>query len=190
VEQRVKKQGFTHESTRNETVEWYTPPWLFEALGVTFDLDPCSAGEGHDFVPAKKRFTIRDDGLAQPWQGTVWCNPPYGARTKLWIEKLARHGDGIALVFNRMDAQWFQQWGCRADLVCAMKGRISFWRDGVRPDKETGGGAGSLLLAWGTVSVEAVTRVGLGVLLRRVGPNPEPIKPATVDAQGVLFSWL
>ncbi len=28
----------------NENDEWYTPPWLFEALGVTFDLDPCSPG--------------------------------------------------------------------------------------------------------------------------------------------------
>ena len=29
-----QKRGFTHESARNESVEWYTPPELFDALGV------------------------------------------------------------------------------------------------------------------------------------------------------------
>jgi len=39
-----KRIGFTHESARNESVDWYTPPELFDALGLTFDLDPCSPG--------------------------------------------------------------------------------------------------------------------------------------------------
>ena len=28
-----KRIGFTHESARNESVDWYTPPELFDALG-------------------------------------------------------------------------------------------------------------------------------------------------------------
>lgn len=30
----AKKQGFAHESFANVSVEWYTPPWIFERLGL------------------------------------------------------------------------------------------------------------------------------------------------------------
>jgi hypothetical protein len=33
--------GFTHESTKNESKEWYTPPIIFERLGLKFDIDVC-----------------------------------------------------------------------------------------------------------------------------------------------------
>lgn len=37
-----------------ENDEWYTPEWLFEALGVQFDLDPCSPGAPPSRVPARE----------------------------------------------------------------------------------------------------------------------------------------
>jgi hypothetical protein len=33
-----------HENSIGESDEWYTPPEIFDALGLTFDLDPCSPG--------------------------------------------------------------------------------------------------------------------------------------------------
>lgn len=66
--------GFTHESTHNESIEWYTPPEIFDSLGLEFDLDPCSPGEGKSFVPAKNLYTAEDDGLTSPWSGTVFMN--------------------------------------------------------------------------------------------------------------------
>jgi hypothetical protein len=69
------KSGFTHESTINESFEWYTPPVIFEAMGLEFDLDPCSPGAGLSFVPAKKHYTIDDDGLTSPWSAHVWLKP-------------------------------------------------------------------------------------------------------------------
>lgn len=56
---------------RSENVEWYTPPQIFEALGMHFDLDPCSPGVGKSFVPANTHYTRADDGLAAPWAGSV-----------------------------------------------------------------------------------------------------------------------
>lgn len=41
-----------HENCIGESDDWYTPPSIFEALGLTFDLDPCSPGEGH-WVPTR-----------------------------------------------------------------------------------------------------------------------------------------
>lgn len=59
-------KGFTHESTKSQTIKWYTPPEVFDALGIEFDLDPCSPGEGRDFVPAKRRITREQDGQGSP----------------------------------------------------------------------------------------------------------------------------
>src|SRR6476659_5615033 len=59
-----------HEPCIGATDDWYTPPDIFDALGLIFDLDPCSPGPAH-WVPARKIYTKEDDGLVQPWSGTV-----------------------------------------------------------------------------------------------------------------------
>ena len=92
-----------HESTA-QSDEWYTPAWIFEALDVHFDLDPC-CGVG---APAERWCTDGEyaDGLGTIWDGSVWLNPPFGGRNgiKPWLAMLAEHGDGIALVPNRTGA--------------------------------------------------------------------------------------
>jgi hypothetical protein len=60
-----------HEPSIGQSDDWYTPPEIFDALRLTFDLDPCSPGPAH-WVPARQLFTLRDDGLAQPWP--AWCS--------------------------------------------------------------------------------------------------------------------
>ena len=71
----TEKKGFTHDSVANKTVEWYTPKWIFNALNLKFDLDPCQPVGGIDWIPANKYYTIEDDGLKQDWSGNVWLNP-------------------------------------------------------------------------------------------------------------------
>ena len=71
----TEKKGFTHDSVANKTVEWYTPKWIFDRLGIQFDLDPCQPVGGIDWIPANKYYTIEDDGLKQDWSGNVWLNP-------------------------------------------------------------------------------------------------------------------
>lgn len=160
----MPQTGFTHESTVNETFEWYTPPEIFDALGLMFDLDPCSPGAGKSFVPARRHYTIVDDGLVQPWAGTVWMNPPYGAQTPVWMRKLAEHGDGIALVFARTDVKWFQELAPSADAICFVSGRIRFFRGGMTERPGTPG-AGSMLIAFGGKAAAAVRDCGLGVVV-------------------------
>jgi hypothetical protein len=48
-----------HEPNIGETSEWYIPPEIFAALGLTFDLDPAHPGAGtkHCCVPAERIFT-------------------------------------------------------------------------------------------------------------------------------------
>ena len=76
---------------------WYTPPWIFDGLGVEFDLDVAAPAEPLAWIPARHRYTVADDGLALPWFGLVWCNPPYSAPTA-WCRRWAEHPDGFLLI--------------------------------------------------------------------------------------------
>lgn len=51
--------------------DYYTPAWVFERMGVEFDLDVCAPPGGIPWIPAKRYFTQEDDGLSQPWDGLV-----------------------------------------------------------------------------------------------------------------------
>jgi phage N-6-adenine-methyltransferase len=157
---RAARRGFTHESP-GKSVEWYTPSWVFDRLGMTFDLDVCSPGAEKTSVPATRHYTIVDDGLTSPWFGTVWMNPPYtGIRP--WTQKLAAHGDGIALVFARTDTAWFQEAAASATLLCFVARRISFINgDTGRPAGSPG--TGSVLIAFGDKAADAVRMAGFGL---------------------------
>lgn len=48
---------------KSGTVEWYTPPYIIDALGGKFDLDPCAP---------KKRLVHSKDLLYKRRQ---WVNP-------------------------------------------------------------------------------------------------------------------
>lgn len=125
----MPQHGFTHESTINESKEWYTPLYLFSALGCDFDLDPCSPGkEIVPWIPVKKTISLPADGLAVPWAkgDFVFMNPPYGEDTPRWMKKLAEHGNGIALVFNRSETEWFQSYATKADAILFVAGRVNF----------------------------------------------------------------
>lgn len=95
------------ERSANASDEWYTPREIIEALGE-FDLDPCAPM--HPLWPtAKIMYNKQDNGLIQNWGGRIWLNPPY-SKPLIWqfVEKLAEHGNGIALLFNRCDSNKFQ----------------------------------------------------------------------------------
>ena len=87
----------SHQSHRMGKDEWLTPPDLLRQLGE-FDLDPC-APVTRPWDMAAEHFTMLDDGLKRPWHGRVWLNPPYGKHAAAWLDRLADHGRGTALIF-------------------------------------------------------------------------------------------
>lgn len=124
------------------SVEWYTPHEFIEmARSVMggFDLDPASNPKAQGWVKADKFYTKDDDGLKQPWFGRVWCNPPYGKFTRLFIERgLQFYSDGAVseciFLVNRTGAGWYMDLSERFDAICQVRKRISFLTPEGKPE--------------------------------------------------------
>lgn len=76
---------------------WYTPPWIFDGLGVVLDLDVAAPAEPLEWIPARQRYTVSEDGLNLPWHGLVWCNPPYSDPAP-WCRRWSEHPTGFLLI--------------------------------------------------------------------------------------------
>ena len=142
------------------SVEWYTPPYIFEALNMEFDLDPCSPPTDIYKTPAKNHYSLPIDGLKEAWFGCVWLNPPYGKGIDKWLIKLANHNNGIALVnISTLSTKYYQELK-KPKALCLVKGRISF----INPiqNKHNNGLVGSVLLAYGEIPAFALGISKLG----------------------------
>ena len=156
-----------HQSARMGNDEWLTPPEIVRALGA-FDLDPC-APVVRPWETAAKHFDVTHDGLAQRWDGRVWCNPPFGREAIKWLRRMVDHGNGVALIPARTETVMFYEtvWGA-ADAVLFMRGRPHFhYVDGRRAAANSG--APICLVAYGVANVAALESSGLGIVLPIIG---------------------
>jgi phage N-6-adenine-methyltransferase len=87
---------------------------LFDPLNAVhhFDLDVAAAPHN---AKCERYYTRADDGLYQPWYGSVWCNPPYSGLYD-WVEKawhewrLSASGVIVMLLpANRPEQKWWQE---------------------------------------------------------------------------------
>lgn len=143
-----------HTRGSQTTDDWITPKWLVDRLGP-FDLDPC-ASESQPWPCAKRQYTIADGGLMLPWSGLAWCNPPYGRSTGAWLNRLALHGQGIALVFARTDTRMFFEYVWpHASCLLFIRGRLTFhYPDGAASKAGHNSGGPSVLIAYGDEGAE------------------------------------
>lgn len=149
--------------------EWLTPPEIIKALG-RFDLDPCApSDERRPWDMAVQHYSAEQNGLALPWHGRVWCNPPYGLEAARWLEKLAEHGNGVALIFARTETAMFfdHVWG-KAHALLFIRGRLHFHHvDGRRAPANSG--APSVLVAYGSNNVQALRDSGIAGIVLELG---------------------
>lgn len=142
-------------NTKNHD-EWLTPKYITDALGP-FDLDPCSPGDRRPWDTAKEHISLPTDGLSMDWYGRVWCNPPYGRETFKWLNKLAEHGSGIALVFARTETKGFHAsvWN-KAHAVMFFDRRLRFHK--VTGEQGDTANAPSCLISYSPDDTEIIKR--------------------------------
>ena len=119
--------GYAHDGDdSHDTPESFYRP-IARAVGG-FDLDPC-ASQTSDL--ADRNVTKDEDGLSFDWYGTVFMNPPYSDVTT-WMEyankqHVAGNTDLIVfLVYARTGTRWYHWHAKVADLLCFVKGRLTF----------------------------------------------------------------
>ena len=137
--------------------EWYSPRWVIEPAREVMqriDLDPASCEQANETVRAVRFFTADEDGLAQPWAGRVWMNPPYsGGNLGRWVEKLLESFDSgevpeaIILLPAYTETGMAQAALSRCNAVCFPSRRVQFERPGL-PTRNPP--AGSMLVYFGT----------------------------------------
>lgn len=110
--------------------EWETPDALYTVLDKEFNftLDVCATPRN-----AKcPNYYSGIEGLFKPWQGVIWCNPPYGREIGNWISKgLGAARDGaivVMLVPSRTDTRWWHDY-CMKGKIRFLKGRLYFTND-------------------------------------------------------------
>lgn len=128
------------------TDEWYTPRYIFDALGCKFDLDVAAPIDGARHAQTYNWYHRIDNGLRKRWHGFVWMNPPFGGRNGLvpWLDKFFRHGNGIALTPDRTSAPWWQDAANKADAMLLLRGKTRF----ERPDGSIGKSPGDGVTLW------------------------------------------
>jgi phage N-6-adenine-methyltransferase len=109
--------------------DWATPQDYFDTVSAEhgpFDLDVCASESN---AKAPRYFTRETNGLAQPWVGTVWMNPPYGREIGEWVHKA--HASSltgakvVCLVPARTDTAWWHEWAMKGDITF-IRGRLKF----------------------------------------------------------------
>lgn len=126
---RITSGRITSGMMSSNTGEWETPQDLFDRLNEEFHftLDVCATEEN---TKCEVFYNEEADGLALPWSGVVWENPPYGRDIGKWMKKAREYGEqgGIAvcLVPARTDTKWWHENCMCASEIRFIEGRLKF----------------------------------------------------------------
>ena len=111
-----------------QRIDWETPSSVFNPLDAEFHFqtDVCASELNHKCA---HYFSPEMDGLAQPWSGMCWMNPPYGREIGPWIKEAydsACSGNAtvVCLLPVRSDNEWWK-YVIQSELRF-VRGRIKF----------------------------------------------------------------
>jgi hypothetical protein len=163
----------SHQQCVGKSQDHVTPLWLLRAIGAHgeidglggFDLDPAAA-DPRPWDCARVNWSSH--GLERDWprDWSVYLNPPFHRyEVGAWIKRLAKHGNGIALLHARTEAEWFEPIWQHASGILFLGDRIKFCRpDG--SEQPHNSGAPAILVAFGDNALARLRRCGIpGVLV-------------------------
>lgn len=114
----------------SKDMTWATPQDFFDKLDEEFHftLDPCASKEN---AKCDRYFTREQDGLRQPFDGAVFCNPPYGREIGRWVRKCYEESRKpgtvcVMLIPARTDTAWFHDYICDKAEIRFVRGRLKF----------------------------------------------------------------
>lgn len=160
--------------------EWYTPDDALARVRKVLrriDCDPMSCAKAQKRVRARVFYTKADNGLAKPWRGRVFCNPPF--EQPICGEAIAKFiadyragvmREGILLLNAITDTKAYHALVRVGALICFTEGRLAF----VGPDGKPieGNRAGQVFVYLGEEHRAAFAEVfdeeGFGVVVGRV----------------------
>jgi len=101
----------------------WTPDDLYARLDARFGftLDAAASDVNHKCA---RYYTYETNGLAQPWEGIVWCNPPY-SDIRSWVSKA-------------WGAMWVEGAWVVVMLVPANRTEQRWWQDFIEPVRDRG----------------------------------------------------
>lgn len=115
-------------SANGRRQDWRTPPELFRQLDREFGFTLDAAATA-DNALCLRYFDEEADALSRPWDGVVYCNPPYRWCDR-WVRYAARQADAgatvVMLVPVRADTGWWHEVALPRAEIRWLKGRIRF----------------------------------------------------------------
>jgi DNA N-6-adenine-methyltransferase (Dam) len=153
----------SHQRTVGKSQTHITPRGILDALGE-FDLDPAAAWP-RPWDCAKASYVEATDGLSKPWHGRIFLNPPF-CRYEVgrWVQRLADHGTGTALLHARTEADWFEPIWRSASGILFLADRITFCRpDG--SEQPANSGAPAVLVSFGAEDLIRLRASGIAGFL-------------------------
>jgi DNA N-6-adenine-methyltransferase (Dam) len=154
----------SHQACVGKSQTHITPRWILDALGE-FDLDPCAANP-RPWSCATHNYTEAQDGLSRRWFGRTFLNPPFDRyEVGRWIERMAEHGHGTALLHARTETDWFEPIWRSASGILFLADRIHFHKpNGDRQSANSG--APPILVSFGGKDLVRLRESGIaGVLV-------------------------
>lgn len=116
----------------SEKMDWCTPKDFFNLLNQEFNfvLDAAATAEN---AKCKLYLTPEQNGLLQSWDynGSVFCNPPYGKEIKKWVKKAYEESQNtknkiVLLIPARTDTSYFHEYIYKKAEIRFIKGRLKF----------------------------------------------------------------
>ena len=149
----------SHQTTIGKSQDHITPRWIINRLGP-FTTDPCAA-DPRPWNCAEHNITEAQDGLRRLWCGYTWLNPPFDQRVVgRWIERLAQHGNGVALLHARSEARWFAPCWRHASGILFLATRLKFCRAD-ESEQPHNSGAPPVLVAFGEYALARLEASGI-----------------------------
>lgn len=124
-----------HQTTIGKSQVHLTPRWILDPLGRFF-FDPCASSPRPWDIGTDLNYTEADNGLTKPWpeKKRGWLNPPFHRyQIARWLQRMAEHNNGIALVHARTETDWFDLVWRGASSLFFLSQRVIFLREDGSP---------------------------------------------------------